>query len=387
MIQMTTAYTTEIDEPEKGIDEILEQLNLKSLKKHSAGVLACHFDFIDEGFVAELSKRLPFDFIGMTTIANATAQGHSMYGLSMAVLTSDEVSFSTVLTEPLGSADYGEKIAGAWASARGQLPGDPSLLMTIIPYLKYLSGSIMLESLDDVCGGIPIWGGAATSVDVGDTQCCVVRNGVASPAGLAMLLLQGSVNPEFVFTAIPRQKIRESVGVITESDGCLLKKINNQPAWKYLENIGINLVKQSSTSMPFMVYYEGNAEPVSLGVYTINEDGSLLCGGPMPEGARITTGEITVEGIISTGEESVRRILQSNRHGGAFLFPCVTRYVMLAPNQGDEMKLVAKMTGGSGENKVPHLMSYCGGEICPVRDENGKLHNRMHNYSFSACVF
>jgi hypothetical protein len=65
------------------------------------------------------------------------------------------------------------------------------------------------------------------------------------------------------------------------------------------------------------------------------------------------------------------------------MLPCVTRYVMMAPNNDDEMKLVMKTVG----NALPHALCYSGGEICPIRDRDGRLHNHHHNYTFSACVF
>jgi hypothetical protein len=132
-----------------------------------------------------------------------------------------------------------------------------------------------------------------------------------------------------------------------------------------------------------MVYYEGASEPVALGVYSINEDGSLFCGGEMPIGASFTIGDISLEGVLSTAEEAARRILAAGRNGGALMLPCVTRCVLLAPDLTAEIRRVANILGGA----IPYAFGYSGGEICPVKDESGVWRNRFHNFTFSACVF
>jgi hypothetical protein len=64
------------------------------------------------------------------------------------------------------------------------------------------------------------------------------------------------------------------------------------------------------------------------------------------------------------------------------MLPCVTRYIVLHPNSDAEIKKVIEKVG----DKIPYWLAYSGGEICPVRGKDGKLRNRLHNYTFSACV-
>ena len=385
MIQMMTAFTTEVDEIDDALSEILGQLDLGALKKNSVGIITCHSDFADSGLIEALAERMPFETIGMTTMASVNRHGMSMYGLSFAVLTSDDVTFETSLTKPLDAAGYSEKMAEAYGEARRKLPGDPAMIITFFPYMKTMSGAVLVNAFDEVCAGTPFWGSFTTNEDISYELCRTIRNDAIEQEAMAMLLMHGPVEPAFVVVSIPKQNIRDNRGIITESDGCVLKKINGLPVLEYMENMGISILEKSSTVTPFMVYYEGNSEPVALGVYSINEDGSLLCGGEMTEGAGISVGEITPDGIIATAEESIRQITQSGRRNGALLMPCVTRYVMLSPNQEDEMERVSRMMNVSAP--FPYVMGYAGGEICPVPDEKGRLCNRFHNYTFSACVF
>jgi hypothetical protein len=367
------------------MNELFGQLDMMALRKNSVGIVTCHFDFVNDGLISELCARLPFDVIGMTTMASANNHGLDVYGLSLTILTSDDVVFETAITAPFGAEDYEEKLAKTYAEARAKLPDEPSLIISFFPYLKDLSGAVLVRQFDKICSGVPIWGSLSTNIDISYEQCRSVRNGTAERDALAMLLLYGPVDPEFVVISIPAQKIRENRGIITESDGCVLKRVNDLPVLEYFENMGIALLQSSTTTTPLMVYYDSNTNPVALGISVINKDGSFLCGGEMTEGASISIGDITSEGIIATAKEGVRRILQSGRHSGVFMLPCVTRYLMLAPHQEGEMELVA---GLMGENaSLPYMLGYSGGEVCPVRDETGKLHNRFHHYTFSACVF
>ena len=385
MIQMMTAYTTEVDEVEDALDEILEQIDLGALKKNTVGLITCHFDFTEAGFLGELCKKLPFDVIGMTTMASSDRHGSGMYGLSLSVLTSDNVTFEIAMTDSLNTGNYREKMEAAYLDTLKKLPGKPSMIITLFPYLYDLSGALMHRAFDEVCGGVPFWGSLSTNSDVSYEHCNVFRGGNVTVDGMAMVLLHGPVDPEFIVVSIPTQNIRKDRGRITESDGCLLKKIDGIPAWKYMENRGVAIMKDASIVTPLMVYYEGSHEPVALAIYTVNDDGSLLCGGEMTTGASVAVGEITSEGILSTTDEGMARLLGCGKKNGALILPCVTRYVMLVPDHNGELNLIAgRLENG---NIMPFMTGYSGGEICPVRDESGVLRNRFHNFTFSACVF
>jgi hypothetical protein len=384
MIQMMTAYTEEVDEAEDALNEILGQIDLSTLKKNSVGFITCHFDFINTGFIKELCRKLPFDVIGMTTLASANPHGLSMYALSLTVLTSDDVIFETAMTGALNPNDYRKNMETAYSDAAGKLPGKPSLIITFFPFFREISGAVMHHAFDEVCGGVPFWGSLATDPDIGYLHSKVFHNGDVSYDGMVMALFYGPVDPEFIVVSLPSQNIRKDRGQITGSDGCVLREINGVPALKYLENMGVLIMKDASITTPLMVYYEGSCEPVALGIYNLNDDGGLLCAGEMTKGASIAVGQITNEGILSTAAESLNRVLACGKRNSALFLPCVTRYVMLMPNHDAELELIAeKMENG---RVMPFMAGYSGGEICPVRDESGVLRNRFHNYTFTACV-
>jgi len=385
-MQMMTAYTEEIDEIEDGIAEILGQIDLGALKKNSVGIVTCHFDFIHSGFIAEMQKRLPFELIGKTTMASTNQHGQGMYLLALTVLTSDELGFETGITEPLDPGSYREKIGAAYSATAQRLPGKPSLILTFFPNLKHMNAAMVHRSLDETCAGVPIWGGVATHTDATYDHCYIFHNGNHQKACLAMLLIHGPIAPEFIVVSMPLRNIQKNQGRITESDGCVLKEINGITAQKYLEGLGVTLMRTAPLITPLIVYYEGTPKPVALAIYAVNDDGSLSCGGEVPVGASVTIGEITVDSIMASAHEAMAKVLACGSRNGMLALSCVSRHIMLS-NHDEELNLIAKKMKPESGEVMPYMASYTGGEICPIRDNAGLLRNYFHNFTFSACVF
>ena len=102
---MFSAFTEEIDDVDAAISEILGQLDLEhSLMKNSVGILHCYHEFIDSGVIKALSKKLPFDIIGITVPYVRMPGKASSMGLMLNILTADDVNFITGIS---GSIDIG----------------------------------------------------------------------------------------------------------------------------------------------------------------------------------------------------------------------------------------------------------------------------------------
>ena len=73
MIRMLTACTEELDDTGEAVSEILAQLDLENnLLSNSVGLIFCDPEFITSGVVEAVSKKLPFDTVGVTTRAGTT---------------------------------------------------------------------------------------------------------------------------------------------------------------------------------------------------------------------------------------------------------------------------------------------------------------------------
>lgn len=383
MIKMYTARTSEIDEIDEAISEIKSQINLSALKKNSGGIIFCHLDFVDSGVVAALCEALPFPVIGMTSLASADTHGYSLFDLTLTVLTSDDVTFTVGMTNNISHDNYLAETDRLYRQIRAEAGSDPAMIFSLIPYIHDVAGYEVVAAMDAACHGIPLWGSITNSIDFNYETVYTICNGQTLRAGLSMMLLNGPVEPQFIVSSLPERNIASSRAIITKSEGAILREINDTPILEYLANIGLVITKENITTTPLMVYYDGAPEPVALGFYTLFEDGSVLTGGEMPVGTSVSLGSIDAKGIFESAENGLAQLASLEDRHATLLLPCITRYIMLSPDQERELRLIDEKLKNSGH---PFMMGYSGGEICPMLGPDGKLHNRFHNYTFCACV-
>ena len=383
MIKMYTARTSEIDEISEAISEIKSQIDLSALKKHSGGLIFCHIDFVDSGVVTALCEQLPFNIIGMTSMAGADEQGYGLFDLTLTVLTSDEVSFEVGMTDSINHDNYTDQIDLLYNQIRGRVKEDPALIFTFMPYIREVSGYEVVATMDKSCNGIPMWGSITNSIDFNYETVQTICNGKNLPGGVAMMFVNGPVEPKFIVSSIPERSISNNRAIITKSEGAVLYEVNDTPILEHLAKIGLVITKENITTTPLMLYYGDAEEPVALGFYTLFDDGSVLTGGEMPVGTSFAVGSIDARGIFESAESGLKQILEYENRQATLLLPCVTRYIMLAPDQESELRLINDQLASSGR---PYMMGYSGGEICPMPGPDGKLYNRFHNYTFCACV-
>ena len=382
MITMFTARTSEIDEIDEAVKEVISQIDFSALKSNSGGLIFCHIDYIESGVVEALCKELPFGVIGMTSMVSADEHGYGLFDLTLTVLTSDEVTFEVGMTDGINPENYASEVDKLYHGIRSKTSADPGLIITFMPYMRDVSGYEVVGAMDKACNGIPMWGSITNNIDFNYETVQTICNGKNLPNGVAMMALNGPFQPKFIVSSIPERNIANNRAVITKSDGAILSEVNDLPILDYLANIGLVITKENITTTPLMMYYEGADEPVALGFYTLFDNGSVLTGGSMPEGVSFAVGSIDAEGIFESAQDGLRKILDQKDRRATLLLPCVTRYIMLAPDQESELRLIGEQLTGAG----PFMMGYSGGEICPSPGGDGKLRNRFHNYTFCACV-
>ncbi len=383
MITMYTARTSEIDEADEAVAEIKKQIDIGALKKNSAGLIFCHIDFVESGVVAALCEALPFSIIGMTSMASADGHGYSLFDLTLTVLTSDEAVFEAGMTDSINRGNYASEIDQLYTRIRSRTQSDPAMIFTFMPYMPDVSGYEVVRAMDASCRGIPLWGSITNNIDFNYETVQTICNGKALPAGVAMMFVNGPVEPAFIVSSLPERNIASNRAVITKSDNAVLSEVNDLPILQYLANIGLVITKENITTTPLMIYYDESEKPVALGFYTLFEDGSVLTGGEMPVGTSFAVGSIDAEGIFESAKEGLKQISARENRQATLLLPCVTRYIMLAPDQERELRLIQEHLSGSA---LPFMMGYSGGEICPMPGPDGKYRNQFHNYSFCACI-
>jgi hypothetical protein len=380
---MYTARTSEIDEVSEAVNEIKRQIDFSALKKNSGGIIFCHIEFIESGVVAALCEEMPFSVIGMTSMVGADGHGYGLYDLTLTVLTSDDVTFEAGMTNSINPDNYAAEVENLYNSVRNRTAGDPAMIFTFMPYMRNVSGYEVVAAMDKACHGIPLWGSITNNIDFNYETVQTICNGKCLPAGVAMMFVNGPVNPRFIVSSIPERKISNNRAIITKSEGAVLREVNDTPILDYLKNVGLVITKENITTTPLMVYYGNATLPVALGFYTLFDDGSVLTGGEMPQGTSFAVGSIDADGIFESAKDGLNKVLDCKDRQATLLLPCVTRYIMLAPDQESELRLIEEKLKPGGN---PFMMGYSGGEICPMPGQDGKFNNRFHNYTFCACV-
>ncbi len=383
MLKMLTAFTDEVDDAEFAVQEILDQLDLdNNLRKNSVGLLSCHTGFIDTGVMQAICAALPFDVIGGTTLTNAVPGGAGMAALSLAVLTSDQARFSAVMSEPLID-DPLANIRDAFDRARRGRPENPALIIAFAPQ-QQAGGEGMAEALFSVAGDTPVFGPVACEHTLEYENSCTIFNGRAEKAAAAMVFIYGDIHPRFFLKIISDEKIQKQKAMITGSEGRTLYEVNGIPLMQYMEMLGVskNNGIENINVVPFIIKYNDGTPPVARAIYKITPEGHAVCAGRMPVGSTLAVGSLDRDDVLKTARSTVTEAVSGASPNALLIFPCMSRNLALGADYLAEVEIIQNSAG----KKIPYLLAYAGGELCPDFSDSSELINRFHNFTFIACA-
>ena len=383
MIRSLVAHTFEVDDIDIAVSEILAQLDVGgSLLKNSVGIVTCHCDFLYSGVVKALSGKLPFDVVGISSLASAVKGRSGLDILTVCVLTSDDVTFSVALTDSLAEKQR-EPIEKAYAAAAKE-QGAPALALAYGPLLEHISGNTFVNEMTRVSGGVPLFGTLSCDHTPAFNEASVIYNGEYYRDRMALVLLYGPVTPRFFCIAISPENAQNQKGLITSATGNVIHTVNGIPAMEYLESIGLHKEDlKISGSFPLVIDYNDGGQPVGRGIYTVADNGDVYCGGDAPVNASLSTAILNDEDVLRSAGKLAESICSQGGTGALLLLSCISRSLLLGTDPLGEVEKLDSIIGG----KIPYHMSYSGGEICPVYTDNGSTANRFHNFTLIACAF
>ncbi len=382
MIKLLTAYTLEADDADFAISEILQQLDLaQNALAHSAGFLFCHPDFIETGVAQRIGEALPFEVVGGTSIATVTKGLSDLVGLSLSVLTSDTVSFQAVHTTQRGP----QAMEALYQEGQKGQANPPSMIFPFVPLGMAADMEVALEVMDRLSGGVPIFGSLTVDHTPDFSRVFSLHNGEAFQDGLVFLFAFGDLTPEFYVAEISPSRIQKQRAIITDSDGHILKKVNDMLLIDYLESIGLQRgqAEQGIAAIPFVIDLGDGTKPVARAFHSITEEGFVLVGGHMPIGATLAIGSLEYADVMRMAQETMDFILSGPPQQSALMFPCASHFFVLGSKASEEVALFHQRM----DDACAYQVCYSGGEICPVYDQKGKLHNRFHSFTCVACKF
>ncbi len=385
MTRFFTAHTEEIDDIQAAVDEIIGALpRPDELLAHTFGFISCFADFVETGVVKLLCSRLPFEIIGITTLGNAADGVFSETMLTLSLITSDDVSFSTVLTDPISSEDA-LPLRNAYDIAAAKATG-PVFMLSAVPLLLNVGGDFFVNTMNEITGGLPNFGTVAVDHNPTYNQAGVIYNGEFYRDRYAFSLICGDIEPVFFVSGVSNERVFSEKGVITGSNGNQLLSVNGMSALDFCKSLGLSQNDDGTIAginlFPLIVDRNDGTPPVIRSMFATTPEGYAVCGGDMPVGATVSVGAFDSNEILTTSAAAVAKALGHCKNG-MIIFSCVGRYFSQGFAATAEMELVCKMTQG----KPPFQLSYSGGELCPVYGADGKLVNRSHNDTIAICVF
>jgi len=392
------AITQEIDNLELASKELASQIRekLRPCSK-SIGIAYCDADVDVAKFGKLMNAELNIDIVGTTT--TATVERHSGYsdtGITLCVLTSDDVSLAVGSVDDLSNDNFSESIRNAYKEVRGIIQEKPDFILAFAPYIADLTSENYVEVLDEASGGAPVFGGVAT--DHWELQHQkVFFNGKAFSRGLVFVLLQGNIKPVFAMRHSFSGGV-ERKGKITESSGNLIQKIGEQTFKEYLAEIvpvpDDELVIYHFQSTPFVMElpdYGHNEQPVVRALCTIDHKtgaGGFLS--KMPEGSLIHMDIIQKDNLIESCSSAMDDIVNemaadtSYEYSTILVSTCNARHLIMGGASDLESSIISEKL-----KSLPASLNAVGyygfGEICPTTSDD-KIKNRFHNISFAVCA-
>jgi hypothetical protein len=306
------------------------------------------------------------------------------------VLSSDDVSFSVGLTDPIRSEDD-SPLRRAYETAAAKLTEKPALMLSYAPLLMNVGGDFFVDSFTEISGGVPNFGMISVDDNNDYHESQIICNGEAYLDRYAFILVQGNIQPRFITASISPEKIFRESGLVTASQGNQLQTINDKPVVEFLQSIGITRNEDGTiigiNSFPLIVDYNDGTTPIVLAVFAHTPEGFAVCGGNIPVGATLSVGSINEEEVLATTEKTLTSALNAGKAQCILMFSCVGRYFSLGYRPMAEIEKVRELLKGTG---IPYQFTYSGGELCPVyaKDKGASaMANRNHNDTFVGCIF
>jgi hypothetical protein len=386
MIKVVIAYTDEIDDVEAAVSSLITQLSPeKNLLKNSAALIHCYHEFVESGVVEELDRRLGIPTLGTTTLGLGVSGHIGDMGLSVTVLTSNDVRFSSGISEPVTSYKIGKPVADLYERVTQGFDEKPSLLFVFPPLIsgEGQGGDMFVAELDKLLDShIPLFGALPISNGKNEEERQVLYRGKGYRSAMSLLAFYGDIKPEFYTIAVTEKALNVRHGKITGSKLNIIESINNMPARRYIESIGFSAA--SVKNMPLVIHHLEDGSKLFRACQDVLDNDSFLLTGIVPENAEISFSTISDKDIVESTKKMIDDIIESKaaENRSCLMYACCSRFWILGPNWRDEISLAVAHIN----KQIPWHFVYCGGEPFPSILPDGKVANHLQNYSVIVCV-
>ncbi len=391
------AFTEEIDFLDDAAEELSSQIDRTQLLKNTCAFIFCSHEVNVKELTENLKKKFDFPFFGCTGIGMLSSNGFSQETITMLVLTADDCEFELGITDEINTTDDLYKIKDKYSEISSKLPEKEKIIFAYSPWWGNVSNDNVVKILDEISGGVPVFGGIASDGWTFDNTH-VFANDTVAKNRVALMMISGNVRSVFTIEH-STTGLTNSHKVVTKSEGPTVYTLNNESATEYLEEMGIISEKTNVLTdylaNPFIstiTKTEDNDEiDVIRALVTIDhENKSCSFIGNVEEGSELNMVLISrkdIEGSVKKAFDDIFEMIektQDYKFSTILCSSCGARYSLIVSDKNTEGKAYA--------DRLPEGVNvqgfYTYGEFCPAKGKKfGKLYNVISNESLCIVAF
>lgn len=398
-MKMYCANTTELDDMDLAVSEILEHLNLEENKrKNSIGLIAFYPEFYETGVYSAIAEALPFPCIGYSSsfLGSNGESGDLM--LSVTMLTSDDNEFA-VFQSPIVNMlkdPEGAKASVAHLAQDIVKVGKPSLVLTYVPLTPDLSMDDIVTMLDESLDHTPLFGSALFNSEGGNKSAfACVGNGEKLMKEMVLVAVYGPLKPYFkVMTAARDSAQLSKPAKVTRAKSNVLYEVNGIPVVDYLHKIGALDESENTETMwvlPTLIENPelGTRKSRAFMGFAPHDRSAIYASGNVEEGSMISFTQLDAKTTNETALQAFNELIEE----GAECFLGQSCLVRSWANGGDYLREFLNLgelyeeTKATKGKEIGYQIINSAGEVCPIMDKSGNLVNTLHNYTLAVCYF
>lgn len=390
------AFTDEIDDLDLAVAQIKEQMLSFDLTPNTGGILYCGSEVNTPELCKKLWMELHLPFIGTTCIGQFTSHGYAEASICLNLFTGEDMCFSGGMSDDLTSVNICEQIKETYRNLKAAITMPETAIVMYIPWTEGVVFDEIIDSLNEVSGGIPIFGGVCSDEwEFTNTYAMCSQGSFRNRA--SMLLVGGNFKPKFSIAHSITPSTEKFV-TVTKASGTTAYELDDQPAIDYLRSVGLNLTNTNvfadclANPMLFsMKTPDGDHIYVLRNLNSVNfEDGSISFAGRIQEGDKMSLALISMQTIRESLNASCEKLYseivadKEYKYSGILVSSCTGRYCLTVGDKNTEASALKRAV----DKGLIVSGGYLHGEFCPTRGEKtGKKYNILNNETFSIMAF
>lgn len=345
MLKMAVGQTAEIEGRLAAEDVLLQCSAILEGAEPQCGLVLASHDLDVQEFLDALQELRPgLAIVGGTTVATMSSAADYVEGATtLTLFASDVLDFSTgvgsgVADDPAAAVDAALSVA---LSGSDKAPA----LCIVIPTVERLDPAVLTDALTRRAGsGMVVWGGGTTP----DFPFAVPWRGSAQFHG-------GQVLRDSLALIVVSGPLKMSLGVahgwqpvgrpatVTKAQGDRIYEIDGKPATSFYERY-VGDAMQAGPSTPFQILDEESGHQYLRAPIAVEEDGSVLFLGSVPESATVQVTVASTTEILDAARGSLEQALESfpvpRPPEAVLVASCAVRSMLLGTNTGSELDVI-----------------------------------------------